>query len=162
MACRYILSFTLVNNLWSDIARCASFFHCRQEEQEMIEITILTPLPLSLFWCHLLLQLNLFSETVTNILPFTLNPPAWKQKPECHRLTFLFTYTYLATATVSIHCNMNAWLGSQILAIMYGTRAKQCGNVCELRSYDRKAKTSGYVQQTRENQFRKLPRCSWR
>jgi len=50
-------------------------------------------------------------------------------------------------ATASIHCITNTCLESQPFARLYGTQAKQYGNVCELRLRHRKTRT-GYVQQT--------------
>ena len=60
---------------------------------------------------------------------------------------YLFAGTLLL-ATASIHCITNTFLESQPFARLYGTHAKQNGNVCEMRLCHRKARRTGYVLQT--------------
>ena len=69
------------------------------------------------------------------------------------KLRIIGSYCYLLPgtsllATASIHCITNTCLESQPFARLYERHANQYGNVCEMRLCHRKARRTGYVQQT--------------
>jgi hypothetical protein len=85
------------------------------------------------------------------------------------KLSIIGWYFYLLPgtlqlATASIHCITNTCLESQPFEKLYGTHTKQYGNVCGMRFWHRKARRTGYVQQTNfmTEPISLLPRCCWR